>query len=219
MSAMTHWTCPQCREVIEGQFTACWNCQAGRPGEDEPETPADIGEQVIARDLECICCEYNLRGMPPGRRCPECGSPILHSLLDRLRDGTAEGEEDLQQLLTRVMAPIAAATSKPATVLLLTAHAWLSANEPPMEEARLVQTPADAVMRSCELFGQLAMESYGGRNQAVTALRAAKMDSPGEFAATLWALMDAGVVERPSYDPRPMFGKLDSMLRFLSRRA
>ncbi len=25
------WTCPQCSESIEGQFTACWNCTAERP--------------------------------------------------------------------------------------------------------------------------------------------------------------------------------------------
>jgi len=25
------WTCPNCREWLEGQFTACWNCGAERP--------------------------------------------------------------------------------------------------------------------------------------------------------------------------------------------
>lgn len=24
------WTCPQCREALEGQFTACWKCGATR---------------------------------------------------------------------------------------------------------------------------------------------------------------------------------------------
>ncbi len=32
------WTCPQCNEQIEGQFTACWNCGA-TPDWDGP-TPA-----------------------------------------------------------------------------------------------------------------------------------------------------------------------------------
>jgi len=25
------WTCPQCAETIEGQFTACWQCGTQRP--------------------------------------------------------------------------------------------------------------------------------------------------------------------------------------------
>jgi hypothetical protein len=25
------WQCPQCREAIEGQFTACWQCGTERP--------------------------------------------------------------------------------------------------------------------------------------------------------------------------------------------
>ena len=29
------WVCPACGEPIEGQFTACWHCGAGRP-EDDP---------------------------------------------------------------------------------------------------------------------------------------------------------------------------------------
>jgi hypothetical protein len=26
------WTCPQCGEPLEGQFTACWQCGTARPG-------------------------------------------------------------------------------------------------------------------------------------------------------------------------------------------
>lgn len=25
------WTCPECGEKLEGQFTACWSCGASRP--------------------------------------------------------------------------------------------------------------------------------------------------------------------------------------------
>lgn len=26
-----NWTCPNCGEALEGQFTACWACGTGRP--------------------------------------------------------------------------------------------------------------------------------------------------------------------------------------------
>jgi hypothetical protein len=32
------WTCPNCGEHIEGQFTNCWNCQWPRaPGDDQTQ--------------------------------------------------------------------------------------------------------------------------------------------------------------------------------------
>ncbi len=27
---LTAWTCPACNEVVEGQFTSCWNCGTER---------------------------------------------------------------------------------------------------------------------------------------------------------------------------------------------
>jgi hypothetical protein len=33
-----NWTCPNCGEVLEGQFTTCWKCGYSRPEEtDEPK--------------------------------------------------------------------------------------------------------------------------------------------------------------------------------------
>jgi hypothetical protein len=28
------WTCPRCGEILEGQFTTCWNCGGERPSEE-----------------------------------------------------------------------------------------------------------------------------------------------------------------------------------------
>lgn len=52
------WRCPKCGEMIEGQFTECWNCDLEDP-RDDPEA-------------RCWRCGYLLRGLPE-RRCPECG--------------------------------------------------------------------------------------------------------------------------------------------------
>ncbi len=32
------WTCPRCGEVLEGQFSSCWNCGAERPATSAPES-------------------------------------------------------------------------------------------------------------------------------------------------------------------------------------
>jgi ribosomal protein S27AE len=31
--ALRSWRCPKCGETVEGQFTDCWHCGAGRPTE------------------------------------------------------------------------------------------------------------------------------------------------------------------------------------------
>lgn len=40
-------------------------------------------DEPIERDVACIGCDYNLRGLRPSGNCPECGEPIRRSL--RLR--------------------------------------------------------------------------------------------------------------------------------------
>ena len=30
-AAPPEWTCPSCREVVDGQFAVCWNCGASGP--------------------------------------------------------------------------------------------------------------------------------------------------------------------------------------------
>ena len=34
----TAWGCPQCHELMEGQFTSCWKCGAAKPGMPQNET-------------------------------------------------------------------------------------------------------------------------------------------------------------------------------------
>ena len=34
-----------------------------------------ITEGVIACDVACVTCGYNLRGLAPFTKCPECGTP------------------------------------------------------------------------------------------------------------------------------------------------
>jgi len=75
------------------------------PGDSDvpmPGRPARRRRQRdIDEDLGCIRCGYNLRGLPGGHRCPECGTPAVVSLagdvlqyappawLKRVRNGLA----------------------------------------------------------------------------------------------------------------------------------
>jgi hypothetical protein len=45
----------------------------------EPPTPARPGQKV-RHDLACAACGYNLRGLAAKGLCPECATPIRHSL-------------------------------------------------------------------------------------------------------------------------------------------
>ncbi|UCE58460.1 MAG: hypothetical protein JSU63_13570 [Phycisphaerales bacterium] len=46
--------------------------------------PIDPAVEVIAEDKPCIHCGYNLRGLMPDGRCPECGEEIGQSLRGNL---------------------------------------------------------------------------------------------------------------------------------------
>lgn len=43
-----------------------------------PPGPPD--PTLLETDLPCVSCGYNLRGLPPGGRCPECATPVAVSL-------------------------------------------------------------------------------------------------------------------------------------------
>jgi hypothetical protein len=46
----------------------------------DPDNQPDVAEQPLAHDLRCAC-GYNLRGLRPLGRCPECGAAVIVSLV------------------------------------------------------------------------------------------------------------------------------------------
>ena len=123
--AESSWKCPNCQETIEGQFTACWHCQRPRPSDVEPVEPAIAvsTDPTLQTDLPCIQCQYNLRGLTPAHQCPECGLPILRSLLDALRDGMPPSADELERLLSRPFEAAATTIGYPADALMAVCHA------------------------------------------------------------------------------------------------
>jgi hypothetical protein len=44
-----------------------------------------IHEGTLLADVACMKCRYNLRGLSPASRCPECGHPLSESLIKHVR--------------------------------------------------------------------------------------------------------------------------------------
>ena len=60
------WTCENCREIVEEQFNACWNCGASRDGKlnlDFIREPSDVNddsslEKSFSQHYVCQKCEH-----------------------------------------------------------------------------------------------------------------------------------------------------------------
>ena len=123
------WTCANCGEQLEAQFTDCWNCQTPRPREDETAPPArKPPDPFVPIDLTCVGCGYNLRALPVDQRCPECGHPIYASLFQMLRLEVSDFgifQEALQPCLDAVEQKL----GFPIEAILFMTSEWASAKE------------------------------------------------------------------------------------------
>jgi hypothetical protein len=61
------------------------------PSDTEAATERLIEGDVIVADLPCVRCTYNLRGLSPDGRCPECGQEILLAIYGLERVGRLGG--------------------------------------------------------------------------------------------------------------------------------
>lgn len=69
---------------------------------DDDDLP--ISAELIDEDMPCIRCAYNLRGLKPDGRCPECGAPI---------------EETIDYVMQRVLCPACLAPNHPSMAVCL----------------------------------------------------------------------------------------------------
>src|SRR6266536_453268 len=100
LRAQGPWQCPRCGEMLGPQFTECWNCGASRPSEGAEQVhPPPSSAHEVNLDAPCSRCQYNLRGLTTAQCCPECGRPIVASLMTFLDDQPAEQLPHLNESL------------------------------------------------------------------------------------------------------------------------
>jgi hypothetical protein len=75
---------------------------------------------LAATDVPCLSCGYNLRGLSDSGRCPECGTPIVRSLMGNLLEfSSANYIESLRRGATIVKASILLSIISTLLLLLL----------------------------------------------------------------------------------------------------
>jgi uncharacterized repeat protein (TIGR04138 family) len=118
-------------------------------------------DEIISFNLKCNRCGYNLRGLPVGHRCPECGKPAPPGI------ATAVDLEALQR--EAAAAPIAAAVGCTVDALLFVLDCYRLADE---LKSRSFWTGAKAVTADeiCCAARLLVREHFKDQMEAVEQL-------------------------------------------------
>lgn len=193
------WVCPKCGETIEGQFTDCWNCLTARSDGTAVVPVADAEhDPSLAQDLPCLQCQYNLRGLTPLHRCPECGHPVLHTVFNALHDWNRPDRELLEEFVRQPFEEAGEALEKPASALILLSDAALRAVHDPRRDEEPETNPVAAARRICLAVRDEAIDYFGGAEEAKLGLRSWNIRHSNDIGLILRALADAGLL--PDFD-------------------
>lgn len=109
-------------QELAGEFT----------GHRAPPAPTRVAEELTG-DLPCIRCTYNLRGLSVRQQCPECGLPVLATILGVIDPAASE-----LQPIRRPRLVAALFLAWPALALLAAVLAWAVHLAPMAREAGLL---------------------------------------------------------------------------------
>jgi hypothetical protein len=195
LANVASWTCPKCGEVIEPQFTECWSCGTSQPAAtDQPEP---VPEPPISSNIElnvpCLRCTYNLRGLPPSGRCPECGLAVARSLLTFVRGASAADFRDLNRFIGGIITEAAERTGCPPSIVLPLLDAWFSVMA--MIPPALGVPPEEDAAALCASVARILCDGFDTSEAAAKALGEWKLITCRDLGRTLFAFIDQGLLE------------------------
>jgi hypothetical protein len=182
------WVCPACGESLEGQFAECWNCMTPRPDvAPEPDDAPGLGQFTLQDDFACMRCGYNLRGLVPTSRCPECGLSAMRSLAYWMNKDEVTRSADLRRAMQRMFATVAAETGFAPSGLILMFHA-LAEDLNSAEPLRL--TPQQV----CDRVREFAIEYFAGEADAQSGLSRWGINNASDIARAVGELNRLGIL-------------------------
>ena len=153
------------------------------------------GEPPIDRDVPCLGCSYNLRGLTIVHRCPECDHPALRSYLLAISGGEPWRRLPGGRLVLdmgKVRSTLSAATGYPANAIRFVATCIVQAS-------RVGGDPSDAPPVMCarplrDMIRAVAIAHFGAAERARAGLRDLGLERSEDVGCIVAALVEAGLV-------------------------
>jgi uncharacterized repeat protein (TIGR04138 family) len=156
------------------------------------------------RDLPCVECDYNLRGLAPEGRCPECGADVRDSITESVDvDEAAAKAGSESQARRRKYEAVAASIGYPVDAVLFVQAALSLALSGSGERAAHV-TARDV----CVALRKYALWYFNDKAEALDLLAEWKIGSSEDVGRIIYGLAAAGLLATSPDDAQGDFDGL-----------